>query len=312
MSERLKRFRKEPGLYFIYALGRILYGSLWLDKIYLKILFKHRMGKSLNLENPKTYNEKIQWLKLYDRNPEYTLLADKYEVRNYVANTIGEEYIIPLLGVWDRFEDIDFNTLPNEFVLKCTHDSGSVIICKDKNTFDVKEAEKKIKGCLKRNYFRNTREWAYKNIKPRIIAEEYMADESGAELKDYKFLCYHGQPKTVDIISNRESDPRSDIFDINFKKLPVSNYYKNSETRPHKPKGYEEMIELSKKLSKDLIHVRCDFYDINGKVYFGEITFYQGSGLEKYVPYKYDIRFGNWIDLPLERKNKKGQILNNE
>ncbi len=302
MRDLLKRFIKEPGLYFIYALGRILYGTLWLDKAYLKILFRNRMGKPLNLKNPKTYNEKVQWLKLYDRNPEYTKLVDKYEVRKYIAKTIGKEYLIPLLGVWNRFESIDFDTLPNQFILKCTHDSGGIIICKDKSQFDLEAARKKMNRYLRRNYYINSREWVYKNIKPRIIAEKYMVDESGTELKDYKFLCYHGQPKTVDIISGRESDPRSDIFDMNFKKLPVINYYKSSERTIEKPKGFEEMIELCKKLSKDFIHVRCDFYDINGKVYFGEITFYQCSGLEKYVPYKYDVIFGSWIHLPIERK----------
>lgn len=305
MGDLLKRFMKEPGLYLIYALGRVLYGTLWLDKMYLKILFRFRMGKPLNLKNPKTYNEKVQWLKLYDRNPKYTKLVDKYEVRRYIAKTIGEEYLIPLLGVWDRFEDIDFNKLPNQFVLKCTHDSGGVIICKDKSTFDREAARKKLNRYLKRSYYINSREWVYKNIKPRIVAEKYILDESGADLRDYKFMCYHGQPKTVDIISNRESDPRSDMFDINFKRLPVINYYKNSEKIINKPKGFDEMIRLCKKLSKDLIHVRCDFYDINGKVYFGEITFYQCSGLEKYEPYKYDVKFGSWIHLPIERKKQK-------
>lgn len=294
---------KKPGLYLIYALGRVLYGTLWLDKAYLKILFKFRLGKRLNLKNPKTYNEKVQWLKLYDRNPKYTKLVDKYEVRKYIAKTIGEEYLIPLLGVWNKFEDIDFNKLPNQFVLKCTHDSGGVIICKDKRTFDREAARKKLNRYLKRNYYINTREWVYKDIKPRIVAEEYIVDESGADLKDYKFMCYHGQPKTVDIISNRDSDPSSDMFDMNFKSLPVINYYKNSEKIIDKPEGFDEMIRLCKKLSKDLIHVRCDFYNINGKVYFGEMTFYQCSGLEKYEPYKYDVIFGSFIHLPIERKN---------
>ncbi|ABX41583.1 ATP-grasp fold amidoligase family protein [Lachnoclostridium phytofermentans] len=303
MRDLLERIIKEPVLYLIYALGRILNGTLWLDKVYLKILFRFRIGKSLNLKKPKTYNEKVQWLKLYDRNPEYSKLVDKYEVRKYIAKTIGEEYLIPLLGVWKRFEDIDFNKLPNQFVLKCTHDSGGVIICKDKSTFDREAARKKLNRYLKRNYYINSREWVYKNIKPRIIAEKYIVGESGADLKDYKFMCYHGQPKTVDIISNRESDPRSDMFDINFKRLPVINYFKNSEQIINKPEDFEEMIRLCKVLSKDLIHVRCDFYDINGKVYFGEITFYQCSGLEKYEPYKYDVIFGSWIHLPIERKN---------
>jgi len=300
MGDLLKRFQKTPDLYFIYALGRILYGTLWLDKLYLKILFRYRIGKTLNLKNPKTYNEKIQWLKLYDRDPLYTKLVDKYEVRKFVAKTIGEEYLIPLLGVWDRFEDIDFNQLPNQFVLKCTHDSGGIVICKDKSIFDINKARKKINRSLKRNYYRNTREWAYKNVKPRIIAEKYLVDESGEEVKDYKFMCYHGQPKTLDIISNREIEPKSDMFDMNFNWIPVKLDYEHSGKVFQKPIGFEKMIELSKKLSKNLTHVRCDFYHINGKVYFGEMTFYQCSGLEKFRNYEHDVMFGSWIHLPLK------------
>lgn len=300
MNELMNKVLQEPKRYFIYALGRLLYGSVWLDKLYLKILYRYKMGKRLNLKNPKTYNEKIQWLKLYDRNPEYINLADKYEVRNYIAKTIGDNYLVPLLGVWDKFEEIDFDKLPNQFILKCTHDSGGNVICKDKSTFDKEAASKKLNHCLKRNYYKNTREWPYKNIKPRIIAEKYLVDESGTELKDYKFLCFYGVPKAFLVISNRGQDTRSDFYNMNFKHLPVRHHYKNSEIGINRPEGFREMVELSKKLSKGFIHIRCDFYNIYGKIYFGELTFYQFSGLYKIEPESFDRKLGSFIHLPLK------------
>ena len=175
------------------------------DETILKIKFKDRIGKELNLKKPKTFNEKLQWLKLYDRNPAYTKLVDKYEVRKHIAKTIGQEYLIPLLGVWDTFEDINFSKLPNQFVLKCTHDSGGLIICTDKNRLDIDAARKKINKCLKRNYYYPGREWPYKNVKPRIICEKYMVDESGTELKDYKFMCFNGEVKCIFVCLNRNA-----------------------------------------------------------------------------------------------------------
>lgn len=302
MNQLLKKVLKEPVLYLIYALGRILRGTIWLDKLYIMILYRYRMGRPLNLKNPRTYNEKLQWLKLYDRRKEHIPLVDKYRVREFVAETIGEEYLIPLLGVWDKFDDIDFTMLPRQFVLKCTHDSGGIVICKDKSTFDIEAARKKLTRCLKRNYFDNTREWQYKHVKPRIIAEKYMVDESGTGLKDYKFLCFHGVPKALLVVSNREISTKSDFFDLNFNQLPVRHHYENARNI-EKPQGFEEMVELAKKLSKGIIHVRTDFYDIHGKIYFGEMTFYQFGGFRRFEPQKYDRIFGSWIKLPI--KNMK-------
>lgn len=271
------------------------------DKIYLKYNYNKIMDKKLDLKNPITYNEKLQWLKLYDRNPKYTKMVDKYEVRNYISETIGEEYLIPLIDVWDKFDDINFQSLPNQFVLKCTHDSGSYLICRDKSELDIDKTREKVNGLLKRNYFYEWREWPYKNIKPRIICEKFMVDESGIELKDYKFFCFNGKPKALFVATDRDVDTRFDFYDIQFNHLPIKQHYKNSNKEIFKPKSFEEMIKLASKLSSGIPHVRVDFYDINGKVYFGELTFYHFSGFEKFEPEKYDEIFGNWIDIPLPK-----------
>ncbi|MGO4499663.1 ATP-grasp fold amidoligase family protein [Paenibacillus sp. 2RAB27] len=271
------------------------------DKVYLKLLFQHRMGKKLNLENPTTYNEKLQWLKLYDRKPEYTEMVDKHEVRKYIGETIGEEYLIPLLGVYNSFDEIDFSTLPDQFVMKCTHDSGGLVICKDKSKLDIEAARNKINISLSRNYYYHGREWPYKNIKPRIICEKYMVDESGVELKDYKFFCFDGEPKALFIATDRGIDTRFDFFDMEFNHLPFWQHYKNGVKKINKPVGFDDMIRLARILSKLIPHIRVDFYNINGKIYFGELTFYHFSGLEKFYPDKYDEIFGNWIIIPSKK-----------
>lgn len=269
------------------------------DEFYLKILFKVRLNRKLDLRNPKAFNDKLQWLKLYDRNPEYTKLVDKYEVRKYISNTIGEEYLIPLIGVYDTFDEINFDELPEKFVLKCTHDSGGVLICNNKNKLDISVQKKKFEYLLKRNYFYSKREWPYKNIKPRIICEKYMVDESGVELKDYKFFCFNGRPKALFVASDRGIDTRFDFYDMEFRHLPFSQHYKNGIKEILKPKGFEDMKKLASHLSQGMPHVRVDFYDIDGKIYFGELTFYHFSGLEKFEPEKFDYLFGSWLKLPL-------------
>ena len=255
------------------------------------------MGYKLDLNNPQKHLMKLQWLKLHDRNPLYTTLVDKYEVRKYIAETIGEEYLIPLLGVWDHFEDIDFNKLPNQFVLKCTHDSGGLIICKDKSKLDIKAAKKKINSCLKRNYYWAFREWPYKNVKPRIIAEKYMVDESGTELKDYKIFCFNGKPKALFVATDRGiHQTKFDFFDTNFNHLPFMQHYPNNTEREiTKPKGLEKMLVFAEKLTQDFKHCRADFYDINGHVYFGDLTFSHFTGLEPFEPEEWDYKFGDWI-----------------
>ena len=203
-----------------------------------------RMGKKLNFNKITTYNEKLQWLKLYDRNPIYTQLVDKYEVRKYISKIIGKQYLIPLIGVWDKFEDIKFSELPNQFVLKCTHDSGGLVICKDKSKFDIESARDKINKNLKKNFYYHGREWPYKNIKPKIICEQYMVDESGTELKDYKFLCFNGEPKAMFIATDRPDNTKFDFFDLNFNKLPFMQHYENSSKNLKKPESFYRMIKL--------------------------------------------------------------------
>lgn len=270
------------------------------DETYLKIAYWCKMDKRLDLKHPTTYNEKLQWLKLNDRNPEYASLVDKYEVRKFIEKTIGEDYLIPLLGIWDSIDEIDFDKLPNQFVLKCTHDSGGLVICRDKEKLDIEKAKKKLKKSLRHNYFWGQREWVYKNIKPRIIAEKYMVDESKKELKDYKFFCFDGAVKAMFIATDRGIDTRFDFFDLEFNHMPFMQHYPNANKPINKPKGFEEMVELAKVLSKGIPHVRVDFYDINGKVYFGEMTFFHFSGWEKFEPEKYDQIFGSWLQIPYD------------
>lgn len=271
------------------------------DKEYLTRLFKARMHKKIEWENPTTFSEKIQWLKLYDKNPLYTMMVDKYEVKKYVADKIGEQYIIPTLGVWDRFEDINFDSLPDQFVLKCTHDSGGLVICKDKGMLDHKAARQKIKSSLKRNFFYYGREWPYKNVKPRIIAEKYMEDTETAELRDYKFFCFNGVAKALFIATDRQKqgeETKFDFFDMEYKHLPFTNGHPNAEVLPAKPAKFEEMKELAEKLSANIPHLRVDFYEVNGEVYFGELTFSHWSGMTPFEPTEWDEKFGSWIELP--------------
>jgi len=283
-----------------YYLGRgfRLVSPLISDEKYIKMMYRIAMGKKLDLDNPKTYNEKLQWLKLYDRNPLYTQMVDKYAAKEYVAKIIGEEHIIPTLGIYDSYDDINFDDLPDKFVLKCTHNSGFVSICKDKSTFDIEKSRKKLTKGQKQDYYRLNREWPYKNVPRRIIAEQFMVDESGTELKDYKFFCFNGEPKMLFIATDRPYDTRFDFFDMDFNHLPFVNGHPNASKPIVKPKGFDEMVGLSKKLSKGFPHVRVDLYDINGKIYFGELTFYHYSGFVKFEPEEWDYRIGDMLKLP--------------
>ncbi len=270
------------------------------DTVYLKFMYRKVTGKKLNLKNPKTFNEKLQWLKLYDRKPEYTRMVDKYEVRQYIKETIGEEYLIPLVGgPWGKFEDIDFSKLPDQFVLKCTHDSGSVAICKDKNDFDIESVRKKFKRVLRGNFFYGGREWPYKNVKPRIIAEKYMVDESGTELKDYKIFNFDGKTKIIEVDYDRFVKHKRNFYSTDWKYIEAAiQYPTDPSVKIDKPKQLEKMISLAEKLSKDIPHVRTDFYSIGDKILFGEMTFYHESGFGKFVPSEWDRTLGDWIDIP--------------
>ena len=298
MSKVLKVI-KNPGLILARFLSSPL-SRVLSDTAYIKLAYWLALKRKLNLNNPQTYNEKLQWLKLYDHNPNYSRLVDKYEVREYIKNTIGEEYLIPLLGVWDNFDDIDFSLLPDQFVLKCNHDSGGLVICDDKSNLDIKKARKKINKCLKANYYWSGREWPYKNVKPKIIAEKYMVDESGYELKDYKFFCFDGEVKALFIATDRgikTEETKFDFYDAEFNHLPFTNGHPNSNKEINKPQSFEEMKSLASILSKGMPQVRVDFYDINGKVYFGELTFFHWGGLVPFVPEEWDYTFGSWIDI---------------
>ena len=270
------------------------------DEAFIRMKYKAKMGKNLNLSKPITYNEKLQWIKLYDHNPLYTTLVDKYEVKRYVENIIGADYIIPTLGVWDDFDDIDFSKLPNQFVLKCTHDSGGIVICKDKSKLNLAEAKAKIEKCLKRNFFAFGREWPYKNVKPRIIAEQYMEDSKTKELRDYKFFAFDGVVRALFVATGRQNegeDVKFDFFDENYNHLPFIQGHENAIELPEKAICFEKMKELASVLSKGLKEVRVDLYEVDGKIYFGEMTFFHHGGWTPFDPDEWDYKFGEWIDL---------------
>lgn len=281
INNKIKTIIKRPENIIVFTNNKLM--PILSDEKYLKIVYKAKTGKKLNIENPQTFNEKLQWLKLYDRNPEYTKMVDKYEAKKYVANIIGEEYIIPTLGVYDKFEDINFATLPNQFVIKCTHDSGGLIICKDKTKLNIKEARKKINKSLKRNYFYTGREWPYKNVKPRIIAEEYMEDQIG-ELIDYKVYAFNGQCDYVMVCFDRIKGETKFIYydrNWNIKKEFSKDGIKYGDTiKIEKPKNLDKMFEFAEILSKNIPFVRVDFYESNGNLYFGELTFYPSAGFD--------------------------------
>lgn len=272
------------------------------DELFLKLDFFFHMKKKLNINNPQTYNEKLQWLKLFDRRPKYTVMVDKYACKNYVSGIIGDEYIIPTIGVWDNPEDIDFDKLPEQFVLKVTHDSGGLIICKDKTLLKKKDVVGKLRNALETDYYIGSREWPYKNVKKRVIAEQYMEDETG-ELRDYKFFCFDGKPEYLFIASDRQKkdeETKFDFFDMNFNHLPFTNGHPNSGKHIVIPKNFEQMKSIASKLSEGIPHVRVDLYDINGKIYFGELTFFHWSGMVPFNPEKWDYVLGKKINLPLK------------
>jgi len=280
--------------YFVLIIGKIL---SWIpDKIYIQIFYFLRTKKRLNLKNPVTFNEKLHWLNLYYRNPDYVKLSDKFEVRSHITNTIGEEYLIPLLGVWDSFDDIDFDKLPNQFVLKCTHDSGSVIICKDKSTLNIANVGKYLKIRLKRNFYYKGREWQYNKIKPRIIAEKYMEEYSCGEIKDYKFFCFNGEPKLIQVDFDRFKGHKRNLYSTKWEYIPASiKYPTHPEIKIEKPKKFDAMLNLAKKLSSGYPHVRVDLYSIDNSIFFGELTFSHGNGCEKFTPKAFGIEMGSWM-----------------
>lgn len=278
---------------------KIKYGLRFLpDKIYIQLYYFANFKKFCNLKNPTTYNEKLNWLKLKDRRPEYTQLVDKYEVKKIVSSKIGEEFVAKTYGVWDDFDEINFDKLPNKFVLKCTHDSEGVIIVKDKYNLDINKAKEILTKSLNQNFYYIGREWPYKNVKPRILAEEYLIDDKNKGLLDYKFFCFDGKPKVMFIASDRETGhTKFDYYDLDFNHLDIIQHYPNSEKEITKPKTFKQMIEIAEILSKNMPHVRVDFYEVNGKLYFGELTFYHFGGFMPFQPNRWDMIFGKWLNI---------------
>ena len=298
MSDFIKKILKNPKLYFIFAFGRICKGSDKADERYLKMLFQYRLKRKLDFSKPVTFNEKLQWMKIYDKNDLYTKLVDKYEVRKFVEEKIGKDYLVPLLGVWDSFHEIDFNELPQSFVLKCTHDSGGLVVCKNKDELDLLKTEKKITRCLKRNYYFNSREWPYKNVPRRIIAEEFIGKIDELPV-DYKFFCFNGKIDSVMLCMGRElGRPDFVFFDTEWNRLWYQGYEPELKEPIVKPENFEVMIEVVEKLAQGLREVRVDLYNIDGKIYFGEMTFFNQSGFDLDITYDTDKKWGQKLILP--------------
>lgn len=276
--------------------------SLIPDILYIQYQYYKHFNRFPNLKNPKTFTEKIQWLKLNNRNPLYTTLVDKYSVREYVASKIGEEYLIPLIGVWDHPDKIDFSSLPDKFVLKTTHDSGGVFICKDKSQLNIADLVSKLKDRLALRVFPVTREWPYKGVRPRVICEKYMTNGINRDLIDYKWYCFNGNPMYCQVIQNRNSDETIDFFDINWNHQEFiglsSNCHFSNCTIPQ-PKNLDNMILIARKLSEGIPFVRVDLYEINESEFFGELTFFPASGFGHFNPEKWDKVLGKLIDMQM-------------
>lgn len=297
IKKKLKSVAANPrliGIKLLYQLSPLLP-----EKLYLKLLFPLKVGYKLNLDNPLTYNEKLQWIKLYYRKPIMSVMADKYAAKQYIADIIGEEYIVRNYGVWERFDDIDFSSLPKSFVLKTTHDQGGVVVVKDKNKLDIKKAKAKLERHLKKGTYHIMKEWPYKNIQPRIIAEELLIDAKKGDLWDYKFYCFNGEPKLMYISHGRQTDiTYLDFFDMDFEKKDITRpRFASSEEKIDKPEQWELMQDLSRKLSAGWPHLRVDFYCVEGKLYLGELTFFQGGGMMPFYPESWDDKLGSYIEL---------------
>lgn len=298
LINKIKEKSKENRLWILGYLLRRFFSKYLSDETFVRWEYFSGMKKFPNLDHPTTYNEKLQWLKLNNQHEEYAQLVDKYEAKEYVRQILGDSVIIPTLGVWESFDEIEFDKFPCQFVLKTTHDSGGVVVVKDKEKMDKAEVRKKLEKSLKNNFFYEHREYPYKNIKPRIIAEKFMVDESGTELKDYKFFCFDGDVKMLFVATDRPFDTRFDFFDADFNHLPFKQGHPLATKEIKKPKGFEKMKEIAATLSKGFPHVRVDLYDINGHIYFGELTFFHFSGNVPFEPEEWDYKIGEWLKLP--------------
>ena len=302
MFNKIKRYARNP----YYALGNDMIQRcphMMSDKYYLSVLWKMKMGYELDWKRPKTFNEKLQWLKLYDRNPLYTTLVDKYRAKQWVADKIGKQYVNPTLAVYSSVDEINLDTLPEQFVLKCNHDSGSVVICKDKATFDLEAAKSKLRLATKKNFYWEAREWPYKNVQHVILADPYLDDHCGNELRDYKFYCFNGTPRIM-YCTNKGVDIYESFYDMNFNPVNISHGFRRFDPEMIKPSGFETMKRNASLLSEGIPFVRVDFNQVEGQVLFGEFTFFDWAGFCKIQPGDWDAVLGDWIELPADKKCK--------
>ncbi len=309
-AKRARIFCKNPYAIFKYfnftKVQRILP-----DKVFLKLMVHANLGYKLNLENPRSFNEKMQWLKLYDRKPVYTQMVDKYEAKILIAKKIDEEYVVPNYGVWNSFDEIDFSLLPDQFVLKTTHDCGGVIICRDKNHFDYEAAKKNFDKRMKDNFFWQGREWPYKNVRPRILAEKYLEmngslgnglaydPETEGEISDYKIMCFNGEPFCCLVCMGRHSIKglHENFYDNEWQILPFHRDNPQYKDEVKKPEHYDKMLEIAQLLSDGTKFLRVDFFESNGQLYVGELTFFPASGFDRFVPEEWDYKLGDMINL---------------
>lgn len=306
--------RKIKAFYRDYFTVDGMYTSLLPDKLYLKKLYKKKTGKELNLKNPTLFNEKLNWLKLYNRRPEYTMMADKYRVRDYIKEKIGEEYLVPLLGVYDKVEDIDFDSLPNKFVLKCNHDS-EVVICRDKenNDFQCKKGKissiEEVKAYLRKrlgiNFYKASREWPYKNIERKIICEKYLENSNGNALLEYNAFCFNGVPKFFKVGTKKEDETLvKDFYNSEWEYMDLITGEAAGDVYS-KPEFFDEIIRIAKVFSKDIPHIRVDFLVCDNRLYSGELTFFSAGGFWKLNPEKWDRIFGDYLELPKKKYRAK-------
>lgn len=303
---KVKQYFADPDYRFILNANYFHTCDSMPDREYLSRMYKIQFGAELDLENPKTFNEKLQWLKLYDRNPLYTVMVDKAAVKDYVADLIGKEYIIPTIGVWEKAEEIDFAALPEKFAIKCNHNSGlGMCICKDKAKLDFEKVKKGLRKGLKENYYLSGREWPYRDVPRRIVAEEYLENSEAGGLTDYKIHCFGGKAKFILICRDRfaKSGLTEDFYTPEWERMPLKRpKIPNAKDLLPKPEKLDEMIALAEKLSSGIPFLRVDFYFVEGKIYFSELTFFPASGFSKFDPPEWDETFGSWLKLPEKRE----------
>ena len=269
------------------------------DELYLRMVYRYETGKRLHLNDPRTFNEKLQWLKIHNRKPIFTQMVDKMGVRDIVKDTVGPGYLVPILGVWNSVEDIDFNTLPDKFVLKCTHDSGDLIICRDKHSLNIDEAKKKLKKGLVTDLYTKGREWPYKNVRPRIYGEVYMSDENQDQLTDYKVYCFHSVPRLIQVDYDRFTDHKRQFYTPEWELTDIAWHLPSDKSKTlSRPAVFNDMLEIAERLSKDIPFLRVDFYVVGKKLYVGETTFYPGAGFGKWWPEGTDEWLGQFLNIP--------------